>query len=215
MQDLWDQGKNLALGSLLPKGLRLKSGIVIGKPGASVEALGRICERLATIDAAGAPRYFTENPGVHDLIACLDVLEFVEKDANMLKALAAGLKSPGVLVVTGSAMSKLWSSHDVHARRYRRYEKGGLEKLVIAQGLKVERASYFFQGAAPAVWAVRKLRDFLGKSGPAPDPATEQVTWTTTLRDRIFERVIRREAAILQERDLDSGTFVVCIARKN
>ncbi len=78
-----------------------------------------------------------------DLITCLDVIEHIDKDRDLLKEFYRVLKKEGKLIITTSAFMFLWSTHDIINQHKRRYEKNELEEKIRYAGFKILKSSYW------------------------------------------------------------------------
>jgi SAM-dependent methyltransferase len=209
---LWDEGRSQAIEVLttpiVRNGEKLRSGLVIGNSGQATTVLRARCEKLLGIDPKFAQRYLAEHSAEFDLVANFDLLEFAENDQAEIDQMVRSLRPGGYLLITASAGRSLWSSADVFARRFRRYEREELVGKVEKAGLTLERATCFFTTSYPVVRIFRKMRDFFGKeSSPTPEIPNILIPWV--------ERSIRWEVDQLRKKDLQFGTSIFCIAKKN
>jgi SAM-dependent methyltransferase len=90
-----------------------------------------------------------------DKISCLDVLEHVAKDDNLLKEFSRTLETNGRLYITVPAYRFLWSYWDQMLGHKRRYSKGELVELLNNCGFRVCRASYFNSFLLLPVFVIR------------------------------------------------------------
>ncbi|MES2696123.1 MAG: class I SAM-dependent methyltransferase [Verrucomicrobiota bacterium] len=112
-------------------------------------------------------------PASYDAITAMDVVEHVEHDAEMVRAIHTLLKPGGVAVVTAPASMALWSDWDVVLHHYRRYSLESFKKLFADAGWEVLDARYTNGVVYPAVWLVRKWRTLRQKMGAPTDARTE------------------------------------------
>jgi SAM-dependent methyltransferase len=108
-----------------------------------------------------------------DAVLLLDVLEHVEDDAALLRALVAENLAPaGAVLVSVPAWPALYGPHDAALKHYRRYWPGALRDLVRRCGLKTEiRGGLFHSLLVPRI--VQRMRERWieapGNGADAPD----------------------------------------------
>lgn len=118
-----------------------------------LEALERELERRfgAAANARGRERYEAE------YVTLMDVLEHQEDDEGFLRDLVGRMDAGATLVVTVPALPALWSGWDVALGHFRRYDKGGLRRVLVAAGAEVRETSYLFPELLPPA-LLRKRR---------------------------------------------------------
>ena len=89
-------------------------------------------------------------PFTPNLITCMDVIEHIENDLNILENIYSALKPEGLVILSGPAHSFLYSSWDKALGHYRRYSKRGLVEKVEKAGFCVLDASYGWSFLFPA-----------------------------------------------------------------
>jgi 2-polyprenyl-3-methyl-5-hydroxy-6-metoxy-1,4-benzoquinol methylase len=89
--------------------------------------------------------------GTIDLILCQNVLEHVERDADAVRAMAAGLRPGGTLSLLVPAHPRLYGRLDAEYGHFRRYTRARLRSLMVDAGLEV-RALYSFNLLGVAGW---------------------------------------------------------------
>lgn len=77
--------------------------------------------------------------GSFDAIICLDVLEHILEDTQVIMEMRRVLKREGKFLISVPEDPKLWSSHDEAVNHFRRYSRGGLLTKVSDTGLNVTR----------------------------------------------------------------------------
>ncbi|MBX3204376.1 MAG: class I SAM-dependent methyltransferase [Labilithrix sp.] len=92
-----------------------------------------------------------------------DVIEHVEDDGALLRAVRRVLRPNGVLAVTVPAYAWLWSAEDEAAGHHRRYTSTGLGRVLERAGFAVEYATYFFAPLTLPILLARSLRYRLGR----------------------------------------------------
>jgi len=89
-------------------------------------------------------------PTTPNLITCMDVIEHVADDVNILKNIHSVLKPEGLMILSVPAHSFLYSSWDKALGHYRRYSKHGLVEKVEKAGFHIISASYGWSFLFPA-----------------------------------------------------------------
>ena len=99
------------------------------------------------------------------LVTCLDVLEHLDHDKELLAEMIRICEEGGHVLMTVPAFNRLWSSHDSVLHHRRRYTRTGL--LVRLNGLNglVLKASYYNFMLSLPILAVRKLRALFSEKG--------------------------------------------------
>jgi SAM-dependent methyltransferase len=134
--------------------------------------------------------------GCVDVVVLLNVLEHIGDDAAAVREAARILRPGGAVVIEVPAGPHLYDVYDKVLMHYRRYELGGLRRLLQECGLSVALASSLGSFLYPAFWYVkRKNRRFLSA------PAEEQRRIVAgairkTGRNRLCEAVMGVEAAM-------------------
>lgn len=85
-----------------------------------------------------------------NLITCMDVIEHVQDDRQLLKNIYSVLKTDGLLVLSTPAHNFLYSSWDKALGHYRRYNKTDLVQKLKDSGFKIISASYGWSFLFPA-----------------------------------------------------------------
>jgi SAM-dependent methyltransferase len=91
-----------------------------------------------------------------DAIGAFDVLEHLDDDEAVLRAVARALKPGGGLIATVPQHRFLWSEIDVFSGHRRRYEPAELEAKARAAGLSVVLSTSFVSLLLPLVFASRR-----------------------------------------------------------
>ena len=127
-------------------------------PALCEELLGRVerPERIRTaVSLAGCENVRAE------LVLMLDSMEFLEDEAQMLRALAARLAEGHYIMLCMPAFSFLYSEHDIVAKSLRRYDKKYMRRLLAqVPELETVRQHYFYT----SLFAVRLLQKLTGAS---------------------------------------------------
>jgi SAM-dependent methyltransferase len=77
-----------------------------------------------------------------DFLFSLNVLEHIEDDDAVFKALSRKLKAGGRMFIYVPAFDCLWTGLDDKLKHFRRYTRDGLERLVGSAGLCVRESGY-------------------------------------------------------------------------
>jgi SAM-dependent methyltransferase len=93
--------------------------------------IGRIGQ-FAQMDARAIPA-----EGAFDVIGAFDVLEHIEQDETVLRAMHRALRAKGGLLLSVPQHPWLWSAADTLAMHVRRYRYGELESKVSAAGFRI------------------------------------------------------------------------------
>jgi len=120
------------------------------------------------------------SPGVHfvgalaelrqrrvDVVLLLDVLEHVERPAELLGRLATDLLAAGgSIIVTVPAFQALFTQHDRDLRHSRRYARTEITEVAVAAGLEVVDGGYLFASLL-VPRAVRALWERFSRPSPS------------------------------------------------
>lgn len=96
-------------------------------------------------------------------VGLFDVIEHIEDDVSFLKDIIKRVPNGTRLFVTVPAKKSLWSSEDVYAGHFRRYNMSDVKRILASTNLKLIYSSYFFSYYLPFVWLLRVLPEKLGK----------------------------------------------------
>jgi SAM-dependent methyltransferase len=141
------------------------SGVTAACPGleatgseVAVEGLGfaarRIpAARLIQMDARRIPFR-----GEFDVAGVFDVIEHIEDDRAVLRALHGALAPGGGLLLTVPQHPALWSEFDVRSRHVRRYQAAELRDKVMEAGFDIVRMTSFVTLLLPLMAASRFAR---------------------------------------------------------
>jgi SAM-dependent methyltransferase len=109
-----------------------------------------------------------------DGIGLFDVIEHIENDTAFMTEISRFLPAGSRIYITVPAMGMLWSSEDVNAGHFRRYNNKEVKRLVDATGLNLVHKSYFFSYYVPFVFLLRVIPEFLGKKYNSDDLKTRE-----------------------------------------
>jgi glycosyltransferase involved in cell wall biosynthesis len=92
-----------------------------------------------------------------DTALCLNVLEYLEDPARVVRSLRATLKPGGVLVVLVPQGPRLFGSLDRSLGHKRRYRRADIRELMESAGFQVETMYSFNKAGAPPWWIYSRL----------------------------------------------------------
>ena len=99
------------------------------------------------------------------LVTCLDVLEHLDRDKELLAEMIRVCEEGGHVLVTVPAFNRLWSPHDSALHHRRRYTRTRLLGLLNGLNARVLKASYYNFILSLPILAVRKLRSLFSEKG--------------------------------------------------
>jgi SAM-dependent methyltransferase len=150
------------------------------------------------------------------VITMFDVLEHFPNDRQILGTANRMLKHNGVLILTVPAHMSLWSYFDVAAHHCRRYDSGGLTRLLLESGFEVEYLTEFMMGLFPLIWLLRRV--YGGAVETDRERATEKAASELTIVPVInsgLKFIFAAEAFAIRRRwRLPIGTSLLAVARK-
>jgi SAM-dependent methyltransferase len=115
-----------------------------------------------------------------EIVGMFDVLEHLDDDVGVLRALHALIKDPGTLIMSVPAGRALWSYFDEVSRHVRRYEMEELSDKLSVAGFEVEFLSPYMGILYPVLRLGRRMA---GANHPAgADPKRNR---------RMFDRELR------------------------
>jgi SAM-dependent methyltransferase len=145
-----------------------------------------------------------------DVAGAFDVIEHVEDDRAVLRALREALVPGGGLLLTVPQHPFLWSEYDVRARHVRRYRAAELREKVAEAGLEIVRMTSFVTLLLPLMAASRLARR---APGPDCDPLAELriAPWL----NRTLEAVLDLERGLIRTGiPLPAGGSLLAVARR-
>lgn len=177
---------------------------------AAAEGLGFAAQRvpgaaLIQMDARRIP-FRSE----FDAAGAFDVIEHIEDDRAVLRAMREALVPGGGLLLTVPQHPSLWSEYDVRAHHVRRYRSRELREKVIEAGFEIVRMTSFVTLLLPLMYASR-----LAQRAPRTDydPLAELkiAPWLNSLLETVLdaERVLIRAGL-----SLPAGGSLLLVARR-
>ncbi|MFN3551297.1 MAG: class I SAM-dependent methyltransferase [Endomicrobiia bacterium] len=98
-----------------------------------------------------------------DVITCLDVLEHIEKDENLIKEFKRIVKPSGILILTVPSYMWLWSYWDEILGHKRRYNKKILFEKMQKVGFQIVKISHFYSFLLPIAIVFRVIKSIAKK----------------------------------------------------
>jgi len=129
-----------------------------------------------------------------DLVVSLDVIEHLDDDREALREFRRVSAPGGRLIITVPAYQWLWSMHDEVNHHRRRYNGRTLLAAAADAGWTPVRTTHFNALLLPGAIAFRGLERVRRPSGP---PVSD-LTRTPELLNRVLERPLHAEAAIIR-----------------
>ncbi len=167
---------------------------------------------LSLITQSDANRCLPFKNSTFSAITCLDVLEHLENDFNLLKEMMRVCKPGGHVIVTVPAFEILWSPHDVALHHNRRYTRKQMAKKVRKLNCNVIRSSYYNTALFLPILAVRKLKTLsANKQSIHSDFFMHIPRWLNNLLTLLFVSEIR----LLRFANFPFGVSLLLILQKD
>jgi SAM-dependent methyltransferase len=146
-----------------------------------------------------------------DAVGAFDVIEHIEDDRAVLRALHGAIKPGGGLMLTVPQHPSLWSEYDVRARHVRRYRAQDLRARIVEAGFEIVKMTSFVTLLLPLMFASR-----LAQRAPAAnyDPLSELriapwLNWT-------LEKTLDLERCLIRAGlNLPAGGSLLVVARRS
>jgi Methyltransferase domain len=190
---------------------RLSLPVIVFEPGAD-GALAAHRRGLVVVKAEFNSETFAK--GSLAGIALFDVLEHFKEDVDFLVHCCAALAAGSYVYVSVPALMSLWSSDDVFAGHFRRYDRQSLADALKKAGLEVRAIGYFFSLLVPPVYLLRTLPSVLGwRSVTDADEAVEHHRVNLFISGWV-ERILDFEARMSDKgRMMPFGTSLLAVAQ--
>jgi len=98
---------------------------------------------------------------IFSAITCLDVLEHLDNDSNLLWEIYRVCQPGGYMIITVPAFDMFWSVHDIALHHRRRYTRSKLLKSIKGMDCKIVKMSYYNTILSFPILAVRKIKSVL------------------------------------------------------
>ena len=144
------------------------------------------------------------------VITALDVIEHIDDDKGMIRAVADALQPGGIVLISVPAFSFLWSVHDELAHHKRRYNREELRASFVMAGLEPIFISYFNFFLFPAIAMFRVLSGAFRFSRNVSDFSA-----TPELLNSMLASIFAAERFLLRLFPLPFGVSLIAVARKN
>ena len=144
------------------------------------------------------------------VITALDVIEHIDDDKGMIRAVADALQPGGIVLISVPAFSFLWSVHDELAHHKRRYNRTELRSSLAMAGLEPVFISYFNFFLFPAIALFRVLSGALRFSRNVSDFSA-----SPELLNSMLASIFAAERFLLRFFPLPFGVSLIAVARKN
>jgi SAM-dependent methyltransferase len=152
--------------------------------------------------------------GAFDVVCALDVIEHIEDDRAAVYELWRVVRPGGLLMVTVPAYPWLWSEHDDANQHRRRYTRAQLRARLSAPGCTILKLSYMSVAVAPAVVAVRLVKNLTRWPGNGTRAPRLDLFSVPRSVNAILVASFTAEALWLRHGRFPFGTSIVCVARK-
>lgn len=153
-----------------------------------------------------------------DLIGLFDVLEHLDDDRLVLKALREQLRPGGRLLLTVPAHMALWSDYDETSRHRRRYARRELIGRLSEAGLEVEYCTEFMFALLPLLFVRRRLGWGCASSERGPTETAARIKEELRIHPLLngaLELLLRPEPWWIRHgRRLPGGTSLLVLARR-
>lgn len=149
-----------------------------------------------------------------DLIACLDLLEHVPDDQNVLSELARITKKNGYLLATIPAFPFLWGENDIATHHYRRYSGKTIKEKIEKMGYNIVKISYFnFILFFPyLIWFIyKKISGIFRKKKHARSMLDTNIP---LFLNKLFYSLFSIESKLLNRFNFPFGISLICLAIK-
>jgi 2-polyprenyl-3-methyl-5-hydroxy-6-metoxy-1,4-benzoquinol methylase len=146
-----------------------------------------------------------------------DVVEHIEDDVKFLTSLHQKMIVDGMVFLTVPAYQWLWSSDDVHAGHYRRYNRRSITSALEEAGFSVRECRAFFPLLVLPIYLLKTLRSGSEKnSKSAPETPTTESDHAVGLWWRpLIDPVFKIELALFRWRLLPPfGSSLIVVAQK-
>ena len=154
-----------------------------------------------------------------DVICTFDVIEHLDDDLGVLRAIVKQLRTGGHIVLTVPAHRSLWSSFDEIAFHRRRYSTNEIMRCLQQAGVEPIYVSQFLMGLYPLMWLKRRVVDRIIVAPADPrDPAKTgslSELKVTPIVNWVLEAITRVDPHFIKKgRHLPLGTSIIAVGVK-
>jgi len=147
-----------------------------------------------------------------DAVTCLDVLEHLDDDRNLIKEVFRVLKPGGHVIITVPAFQIQWSRHDVAVHHKRRYTRSSMLKKVDGLGWQVVREGYYNTALFLPILLLRKVRTlFSTKMAP---PKSDFCIPLPAVLNKLLAGLLKAEVKCLPFFRFPFGVSLLMVLRK-
>jgi SAM-dependent methyltransferase len=155
------------------------------------------------------------DPATFGAAGVFDVIEHIEDDVGVLRAIHRVLRPSGVLCVTVPAFQWLWSAEDELAGHYRRYTLAQLRSVLREASFDVRYETYFFAPLTLPVFVMRGLRHRFGKRSAESVQGSAERDHEGSASGRLMELALKPEISMIRAgRTIPIGTSCLVVATK-
>ena len=145
------------------------------------------------------------------VITCLDVLEHLDKDADLIHEMFRICKPGGYVVLTIPAFQGFWSVHDKVLHHRRRYTKTSLQTIIKRTEFRVRKISYYNVIMSFPIMVIRKIRASRLPSGQSHSDFSIQLA---PLVNKVLTYFYRAEIALLCFLSYPFGVSLVAVLER-
>ena len=176
-------------------------------------ALARGRRRVARATVAAVP--FPAS--TFDVVTSFDVLYAIEEDVERaaVAEMYRVLKPGGFLIVNVAALESLRGNHSVLSREIRRYDRGGLERLLERAGFSIVRLTYTNATLAAPLFVLRGLQRRRGLHSADDSVGVDrEITVPPAPINVALTALLRLESLWLRIGNSPFGSSLLALARK-
>ena len=148
------------------------------------------------------------------LVGMFDVLEHLDDDLGVLRALHAALAPEGVLILTVPAHPWLYDEMDALAHHRRRYRLGELREKLATAGFEPLRVRHFMALLVPLLVAARALGRLVRGRLEDPGARRDAELRIVPFLNPLLLGLLRLEGWLSRVFPLPFGTSLVAVARR-
>jgi len=166
---------------------------------------------LSRIVCADANHSLPFKDGSFSVVTCLDVLEHLDRDLDLLEEILRVCKEGARILITVPAFYLFWSPHDVALHHKRRYTRKELLESVRPLNCKVLAVSYYNFFLSIPILVTRKLRALFSRKDHAQSDFFMNLPGVV---NRVFTILFRAEISLLRLLRYPFGISLLLILEK-